>query len=84
MIKVSLGYDEKDLLLIRDNLYPDRKNVLLGPGGYASPNDDIHEWICEFNLNYQIGYEYTADHSANWYFEFDNNEVALLFKLTWC
>ncbi len=82
--RISLGFDDENLLLVYDNPRSEEKSVKLGSGGYIDPNDDIYEWLCESNISYQIGYEYMPDGLIDWYFDFDTKEDAMLFKLTWC
>jgi hypothetical protein len=58
---------------------------------YRYLNDDIHEWLNSYNVKYRIIYrresrqrkKYVDSQYIFWIIDIDNDEVALLFKLTW-
>ena len=44
--------------------------------------DDIHDWFQSMNGDYSIRYVVIGDRHI-WYLKIPNNDVAILFKLTW-
>lgn len=83
-VKVSLGYDINDLLLIED-IVPENRRFRSVWGKYLFVNSELHAWLLEHNVNYDLGFTLNSYFSLyEWYIVFDTNADAVLFKLTWC
>jgi hypothetical protein len=83
MIKISLHEDINDILIIGRWPPKDRKYSELFQCSYLFPNTDVAAWLKERNINYRVGHTVDDRFVYDWYIEFDNNEDAFLFKLTW-
>ena len=67
--------------------YPDR--VRVGPlincndTWYRFLNDTMHQWMLEFDIEYNIVYEFTEEPKGKWLIDIPKKDKAMLFKITW-
>jgi hypothetical protein len=66
---------------------PCATNAWTGDCDFRYLEEDIHKWMIENNIIYNIKFVISKQDNLehiSWVLEFDNNENAVLFKLTWC
>jgi hypothetical protein len=71
----------------KEDFYPDRIRVgplkIFDDTWYRFLNDNIHQWMLDFDIDYNILYEFNEDPRGKWFIDIPKKDSAMLFKITW-